>query len=51
MPTLGFDVYGTLIDAAGIAEVLPPYAGDRAGQFSSFWRAKQLEYAFRRGLM
>lgn len=49
--TLGFDVYGTLIDTAGIAARLRTHVGERASEFSSFWRAKQLEYAFRRGLM
>jgi 2-haloacid dehalogenase len=49
--TLGFDVYGTLIDTAGVTTALQQYAGDRAGVFSSMWRDKQLEYSFRRGLM
>ncbi|MGH7334131.1 MAG: haloacid dehalogenase type II, partial [Candidatus Rokuibacteriota bacterium] len=49
--TLGFDVYGTLIDTAGIADALGTYVGSRAGDFAAAWRAKQLEYAFRRGLM
>jgi len=49
--TLAFDVYGTLIDTAGITRNLQPIAGDRAALFSSHWRAKQLEYSFRRGLM
>ena len=49
--TLAFDVYGTLIDTAGISRDLQAIAGDRAALFSSHWRAKQLEYSFRRGLM
>jgi 2-haloacid dehalogenase len=49
--TLGFDVYGTLIDTAGIATALEQHAGPRAADFAAFWRSKQLEYAFRRGLM
>jgi len=49
--TLAFDVYGTLIDTAGITRNLQAIAGDRATLFSSHWRAKQLEYSFRRGLM
>ena len=49
--TLGFDVYGTLIDTAGIAKALAAHVGQRAAHFSTFWRSKQLEYAFRRGLM
>ncbi len=49
--TLGFDVYGTLIDTAGVTEALHEFAGDRAVAFSTMWRDKQLEYSFRRGLM
>lgn len=49
--TLGFDVYGTLIDTAGITAALRKYAGEDAAAFSSLWRDKQLEYSFRRGLM
>ena len=49
--TLGFDVYGTLIDTAGIAEALKKHTGENAAAFSSLWRDKQLEYSFRRGLM
>lgn len=48
---LGFDVYGTLIDTAGIASALQRFAGERAGEFAGIWRDKQLEYSFRRGLM
>ncbi len=49
--TLAFDVYGTLIDTQGVVSALRPLAGDRAGAFARAWRDKQLEYAFRRGLM
>lgn len=49
--TLGFDVYGTLIDTAGITKALEAHVGQRAAGFAAFWRSKQLEYAFRRGLM
>jgi 2-haloacid dehalogenase len=49
--TLGFDVYGTLIDTAGIADALTAHVGERAGAFALAWRTKQLEYAFRRELM
>ena len=49
--TLAFDVYGTLIDTAGVTEALEQHAGDRAKAFSDLWRNKQLEYSFRRGLM
>ncbi len=49
--TLGFDVYGTLIDTHGVVLALQKHVGDQAVAFSSLWRAKQLEYSFRRGLM
>jgi 2-haloacid dehalogenase len=49
--TLGFDVYGTLIDTAGVKTALEKIVGDEAGRFSELWRQKQLEYSFRRGLM
>ena len=49
--TLAFDVYGTLIDTHGVVAKLGEIVGDRASDFSSTWRDKQLEYSFRRGLM
>lgn len=49
--TIAFDVYGTLIDTAGIVTALEKLVGDRARAFSDLWRTKQLEYSFRRGLM
>lgn len=49
--TIAFDVYGTLIDTAGIVTALEKVIGDRARPFSDLWRSKQLEYSFRRGLM
>ncbi len=49
--TIGFDVYGTLIDTTGVTEALKKFAGKRAALFSDRWREKQLEYSFRRGLM
>ena len=48
---IGFDVYGTLINTAGVTAALEKFAGDRASDFSALWREKQLEYSFRRGLM
>ncbi|MGI9311019.1 MAG: haloacid dehalogenase type II [bacterium] len=51
MKTLAFDVYGTLIDTAGVVGLLRESIGDDAEAFSSRWRAKQLEYSFRYGLM
>jgi 2-haloacid dehalogenase len=49
--TLGFDVYGTLIDTHGVVNILQKTIGDSASEFSRIWREKQLEYSFRRGLM
>ena len=49
--TLGFDIFGTLIDTAGIGEALRAHVGDEAPAFAGLWRSKQLEYVFRRGLM
>ena len=49
--TLAFGVYGTLIDTHGVVAKLRELVGDRATDFSSAWRDKQLEYSFRRGLM
>lgn len=49
--TLGFDVYGTLIDTAGISKALEKFAGTGTAAFAGLWRDKQLEYSFRRGLM
>ena len=48
---LGFDVYGTLVDPLAMAEPLQALVGEHAGRFAELWRRKQLEYAFRRGLM
>lgn len=49
--TLAFDVYGTLVDPQGMAAMLRADAGDDADAVSQLWRRKQLEFAFRRGLM
>ncbi len=51
MITLAFDVYGTLVDPLRISEPLRSLVGDRADEIAALWRSKQLEYAFRRGLM
>jgi len=48
---IAFDVYGTLIDTDGVLETLEALIGDKAVAFARTWRDKQLEYAFRRGLM
>ena len=49
--TLAFDVYGTLIDTNGVFIALEKLINTQATLFMNTWRAKQLEYSFRRGLM
>ena len=49
--TIGFDVYGTLVDPLEIGQHLYELFGERSKQFAVIWRQKQLEYTFRRGLM
>lgn len=48
---IGLDVYGTLVDPLAIDERLRPFAGDAAAKLAQQWRAKQLEYTFRRAAM
>lgn len=49
---IGFDVYGTLVDPLAIRERLAPLVGEgSADAVAATWRQKQVEYAFRRGLM
>jgi 2-haloacid dehalogenase len=50
-PILAFDVYGTLVDPLGMADLLAPDASEAAESVSAQWRDKQLEFAFRKGLM
>lgn len=50
--TLAFDVYGTLVNPAGMTRHLADDIGASAAPaFVGLWREKQLEYSFRRGLM
>ncbi|MDT8429770.1 MAG: haloacid dehalogenase type II [Pseudomonadales bacterium] len=49
--TIGFDIYGTLINTDGVVTTLQEFMGAEAGVFAQTWRSKQLEYTFRRGLM
>ncbi len=51
MKTVAFDVYGTLIDTAGVVKALDSMVYDKAVPFSNLWRTKQLEYSWRYGLM
>jgi 2-haloacid dehalogenase len=48
---IALDVYGTLVDTAGIAVELRKVFGAQADSAARLWREKQLEYTFRRGLM
>lgn len=50
-PFLALDVYGTLIDPFSMEAQLRAVFGERARDASELWRAKQLEYSFRRALM
>lgn len=50
-PVLAFDVYGTLIDPFHMEDHLRAAFGGKAKEASELWRAKQLEYSFRRALM
>lgn len=45
-----FDVYGTLLDPATVAEVCAAITDDPAA-LAALWRQKQLEYTWLRGLM
>ncbi len=50
--TIALDVYGTLIDTAGVLSTLTHIVGEQQAEpLSNLWRTKQLEYSFRRGLM
>ncbi|MCM5704992.1 haloacid dehalogenase type II [Larsenimonas salina] len=50
-PVLAFDVYGTLLDTGSLADMMRDALGDQAEAVSEAWRARQLNLAFRRGLM
>lgn len=49
--TIGFDVYGTLVDPVDMGKHLEALIGDRANEFGQLWHDKKVEYAFRRSLM
>ena len=48
---VALDIYGTVIDTAGIAVELRPFFGSHAPAAAHLWREKQLEFTFRRSLM
>ena len=48
---VALDVYGTLVDPAGMSLRLGVSFGARAPAAAQLWREKQLEYTFRRALM
>jgi len=51
MGVVAFDVYGTLVDPAGMVDQLRRSFGTQAAAAAQLWRDKQLEYSFRRALM
>ncbi|MFL5992058.1 MAG: haloacid dehalogenase type II [Rubrobacteraceae bacterium] len=48
---LAFDMYGTLVDPAGISKRLERYLPEQAQRLAEVWRRKQLEYTFRLAAM
>jgi 2-haloacid dehalogenase len=48
---IALDVYGTVVDTAGISVQLRAPFGARAPAAAQLWREKQLEFTFRRALM
>jgi len=51
MAVIAFDVYGTLVDPAGMVVQLAEPFGAHAAAAAQLWREKQLEFTFRRALM
>src|SRR5712691_5373073 len=51
LEALVFDAYGTLFDVHSVLQRCENFFGDKGGQLSQFWRAKQLEYTWQRSLM
>lgn len=49
--TLGFDVYGTLVNPVDMGQHLSAVIGNKADAFGRLWHDKKVEYAFRKGLM
>jgi 2-haloacid dehalogenase len=51
MPTIAFDIYGTLINPLAVGSLLTGIIGEKAPAFNALWRDKQLEYSFRKAAM
>jgi 2-haloacid dehalogenase len=51
MAVIALDVYGTVVDPAGMVRELSTTFGARASAAALLWREKQLEFSFRRALM
>lgn len=50
-PVLAFDVFGTLVDPAGLVDALQPHVGEQAPAFAGEWRRMQVEYLIRHAAM
>ncbi len=48
---IAFDVYGTLIDPAGVLQKVEDLVGTQAASFSKLWRSTQINYSFRRSIL
>lgn len=51
MVSIGFDIYGTLIDPYSVGSLLDELVGKKSNDFKILWRDKQLEYSFRQAAM
>ncbi|MCP3966464.1 MAG: haloacid dehalogenase type II [Lentisphaerae bacterium] len=49
--TLGFDIYGTIVNTSGIFDSVQGVIDKKTDEFVNLWRSKQLEYSFRRTVM
>lgn len=48
---MAFDIYGTIVDTAGVYQALHALAPENAAGITEMWRNKQLEYSFRQTAM
>ena len=44
---IAFDLYGTLLSTASVAQALAQHFGDQADSIAAVWRKYQLEYTWR----